>query len=230
MPGLEGVVDGIEFPDIEPGASLTSPDGRARWDGPCGDRGWMWMLIRATEDGWDFDLDFDGPRPSWVEYLRENLPYDLKVMLTKCGAAPGQPFRVEFVFACGEDWVRDWDGPSVYEPWSEFSYTCVEVEPWSEERVVAAWDEAAALHSDETLPNFSMDLPPQGSIIWPGDAMASTLPDLKVGPGMGFVSQSVDDEGRVHMVVSVHDPELIRRILDVDGPVVSMGVKTWSEP
>lgn len=140
-----------EFPDIEPGASLLSPDGRAQWEGPCGMRGWMWMLIRATVDGWEFELDFDGPRPFWVEHLNEDLPYgeERRTMLTESGAAPGQPFRVEFTFACGEELMGDWDGPSVYEPWSEFSFTSVEVEPWSEEQVTAAWAEAAALQSEE---------------------------------------------------------------------------------
>lgn len=116
-------------------------------------RGWAWFV--AEGDGsvdWEVRPDFDGPFPAWFGWVTEGVPWldvlfghDVATEMMQKGIAPGQPFRIEFYYACGVDYSQSWMG----EGWDEFDWALVEVAPLSREEVADRW--AAWLRAYEEI-------------------------------------------------------------------------------
>ena len=131
------------FPKIPVGSSLLSPDARALWRGRGGTRGSFWVEPEVYEGEIFIRCDFAGPIPPWLAYQDEGIHglvryevKDFEKFLLENGIAPGQPFRMEFRYSAGTDYSQSLFG----EGWEAFDFAVVEVERWSAEKVLEAWE------------------------------------------------------------------------------------------
>jgi hypothetical protein len=120
---------------------VLSPDLRAEWWGKWGTSGRLWCIIDfdADENWFDVREDCAGATPEWWANYDGGLYgllcgtfYDeaLEFLLHK-GIAPGQPFRLDFEYACGVDCNG--------EGWDEFRCTVIDRERWDDKQVRFAW-------------------------------------------------------------------------------------------
>ena len=107
--------------------------------------GWAWFV--AEVDGvvdWEVSIDSCGPFPEWMDWERDSSTWqdilfgnsmNMAQELMKLGIAPGQPFKIEFLYSCGVDYSQSYFG----EGWSEFDWQLLEVEPLEQSEAAQRW-------------------------------------------------------------------------------------------
>ena len=79
--------------------------------------GWSWFVADTEgysdcDSNWEIEIDSCGPFPKWMDCERDVYSWkeilfghneDIATQLIKLGIAPGQPFKIEFTYSCGEE-------------------------------------------------------------------------------------------------------------------------------